>query len=119
MNDKENNILRVTRLAKKRAVESIAVTSQQQQRASKKRVVLGELKNLSGNITQSLKYEPKKQQKCGHKRKLKKEEEAFEEKEKKTVEYAAMDIDANSDDPQLCRDYVSDIYDYLHEMEVG
>ena len=51
-------------------------------------------------------------------------EQALEEKKEKFVvvvveEDGAIDIDAKSDDPQMCRDYVSDIYQYLHKMEVG
>ena len=37
-------------LAKKRAAEAMALASSQQQRPKKNRVVLGELKNLSGDV---------------------------------------------------------------------
>ncbi|KAL3505092.1 hypothetical protein ACH5RR_034933 [Cinchona calisaya] len=122
MADKENCV-RVTRLAKKRAAEAMAANSQAQlqQRPSKKRVVLGEIKNLSGDVNQSSESQPLKQKKSRPKRKV--TEEAFEDKEKKVVveekeEDAAIDIDAKYDDPQMCREYVSDIYEYLHKMEM-
>lgn len=109
MADKEN-CGRVTRLAKRRAEEAMAAASQQ--RPSKKRVVLGELKNLSANVS-----DPKKEQRCSKpKRKVVKEVLGVKEK---MVEDPAIDIDAKSDDPQMCKDYVSDIYAYLRKMEVG
>lgn len=118
MADKENCI-RVTRLAKKRAVEAMAAS--EQQRPSKKRVVLGELKNLSSNISSIQTYDfssgPQKQQKNKNKRKAK-ESLGFEVKEKK-VEEAGIDVFSQSDDPQMCGAYVSDIYEYLHKMEVS
>ncbi|XP_027090857.2 putative cyclin-A3-1 isoform X1 [Coffea arabica] len=119
MADKENCV-RVTRLAKKRAAEAMALASSQQQRPKKNRVVLGELKNLSGDVC-SDDSQHQKQQKCRPKRKVK--EQALEEKKEKFVvvvveEDGAIDIDAKSDDPQMCRDYVSDIYQYLHKMEM-
>ncbi|KAI5655228.1 hypothetical protein M9H77_32415 [Catharanthus roseus] len=117
MADKENCI-RVTRLAKKRAVEAMAAS--EQQRPSKKRVVLGELKNLSSNISSIQTYDfssgPQKQQKNKNKRKAK-ESLGFEVKEKK-VEEAGIDVFSQSDDPQMCGAYVSDIYEYLHKMEM-
>ncbi|CAI9115901.1 OLC1v1016915C3 [Oldenlandia corymbosa var. corymbosa] len=111
MADKEN-CMRVTRLAKKRAAEAISA-SVKQQRPNKKRVVLGELKSLSSNVPS----EPKKEQKCSKPTRKVVSKEAVEVKEK-IVEDPLIDIDAQSDDPQMCKDYVSEIYGYLHRMEM-
>ncbi|KAD6119053.1 hypothetical protein E3N88_10324 [Mikania micrantha] len=115
MADQENNCsVRVTRLAKKRAMEAIG---SQFQPANKKRTVLGELSNneLSFNDRKvGSDNVPKK--KCGSK------------KVKKAVKAASMaakepelNVEINDDnltDPQLCEAYVSDIYDYLRNMEM-
>ncbi|XP_060199374.1 putative cyclin-A3-1 [Lycium barbarum] len=94
--NKENcNSGRVTRLAKKRAAEAMAL--KHQQRASKKRAVLGEIQNLT-NVG------VKKQSKRKVKRAV----------ASKTVE----EVNLNDDDPQMCKAYVSDIYDYLRKMEI-
>jgi cyclin-A len=117
MADKEN-CMRVTRLAKKRAAESMAVAAEQQ-RPSKKRVVLGELKNFSSNIsssrTKDLTSQPQKRQKYKNTRKAK---EGLEGRERK-AEDAGIDVVSESDDPQMCVAYVSEIYEYLHRMEVS
>ncbi|GFZ10188.1 similar to CYCLIN A3;4 [Actinidia rufa] len=108
----QENCSRVTRLAKKRAAEAMAdLESQQKQPATKKRVVLGDLQNSSNRPTiMDLGSDPNP--KCRSKKKV-----------KKTVTDAAttitttQEIDAKSEDPQMCGAYVSEIYQYLHDME--
>ena len=109
MADLENNV-RVTRLAKKRAA---AGPDSQQQPATKKRVVLGELPNKSNvPVTQELDSEPQKL-KCRSKKKVKKAVTS------NVKENAVDDSDTKSDDPQMCSAYISDIYEYLHNLEVS
>ncbi|XP_076920088.1 G2/mitotic-specific cyclin C13-1-like [Bidens hawaiensis] len=109
MADQENknmnmNIsVRVTRLAKKRAMEA---TGTHYQPANKKRVVLGDLSN---NVASS--ENPKK---------VKKDvivKPAAVEKEDERVGEKIGDA-LTSVDPQMCEAYVSDIFDYLHNMEM-
>ncbi|CAN4115139.1 unnamed protein product [Withania somnifera] len=80
---------------------------QQLQQPNKKRVVLGEIQDLSNvGINQK---NPKYKQTT--KRKVKRSVTDNKEKE--------VDVDVKlDDDPQMCSAYASDIYDYLHEMEV-
>ncbi|XP_010277154.1 PREDICTED: G2/mitotic-specific cyclin C13-1-like [Nelumbo nucifera] len=100
----QENCMRVTRAAKKRAAAALAATQSLQLPANKKRVVLGELTNLSSLVSNQLSgLEPRKP-KCRVKK-----------KEQKPV---VPDIDADSDDPQMCAHYAPDIYQYLHSMEV-
>ncbi|GKE26458.1 hypothetical protein Tco_1441842, partial [Tanacetum coccineum] len=83
---------RVTRLAKKRAVEA---TGSQFQPANKKRVVLGDLSN---NVV------AQKMAKCVSKKVVQKDVNTH-----KIVDEVS--------DPQMCETYVEDIYDYLRNME--
>ncbi|XWS21257.1 hypothetical protein CRYUN_Cryun30bG0040100 [Craigia yunnanensis] len=119
----QENCVRVTRLAvKKRAAESAGIKDEKV--TNKKRVVLGELSNLSNVVVSANKVQGKETQKPKPKGKVKtrtrvvrpalkvKKEEVEDEDEK------AVDIDAKSDDPQMCGHYASDIYEYLHQMEV-
>ena len=113
MADQENSV-RVTRAAaKKRAASGSAL----EQPAKKKRVVLGELPtntNVVVSVNPSLKAESRKA-------KAKAKKALLTEKTKaktKATEDADIDIDARSDDPQICGAYVTDIYQYLHSMEV-
>ncbi|XP_071689529.1 G2/mitotic-specific cyclin C13-1-like [Rutidosis leptorrhynchoides] len=105
MADQEQCGVRVTRLAKKRAMDAI---ESQSQPANKKRVVLGELSNnsilRSEDNVQMNKCVPKKKNVKKHV--IKKHELSIENSE---------DV---SSDPQMCEAYVSDIYDYLRNMEV-
>ncbi|KVH98294.1 G2/mitotic-specific cyclin C13-1-like [Cynara cardunculus var. scolymus] len=115
MADQENIYgVRVTRLAKKRAMEAIVT---QLQPPNKKRVVLGELSNnliplenpkVGSDLVQKLK--------CGAKKVKKPVKLATAAA--KTHELAAKEIDDPSIDPQMCEPYVSDIYQYLHKMEM-
>ncbi|CAM8885596.1 unnamed protein product [Rhodiola kirilowii] len=84
--------VRVTRGMRKRA----ATNSFAEQPDAKKRVVLGELSNFEVE--------------CGS------EKRNCVGNRNRTV-VVEDDIDAKSDDPQMCPAYVADIYKYLHEME--
>lgn len=112
----QENFVRVTRAAaKKRAASGSA----SEQPAKKKRVVLGELPtntNVVVSVNPSLKAEPRKA-KAKAKKALLTEKTKAKAKTKAT-EDADIDIDARSDDPQICGAYVTDIYQYLHSMEV-
>ncbi|GLT93547.1 hypothetical protein SLE2022_113370 [Rubroshorea leprosula] len=116
----QENCVRVTRAAaaRKRAAETAEVVQEQ---AKRKRVVLGELPNLSnvvvstsqnvGAATQKPKAKTKTTKvKVAQKMTLEVKEDVSAKKE--------LDIDSTNDDPQLCGSYASDIYEYLHEMEV-
>ncbi|XP_031267253.1 putative cyclin-A3-1 [Pistacia vera] len=110
----QENCVRLTRAARKRA----ALGNAEEQPPSKKRVVLGELPNLSNVVVSknpSLKSEPQKP-KGKAKKKVKKA--LLPTTTKNDDVEGKVDIDAKSDDPQMCGPYVSDIYEYLHTMEV-
>ncbi|GFQ01533.1 putative cyclin-a3-1 [Phtheirospermum japonicum] len=101
--------VRVTRLAvKKRAAEEVM---QLQQRVNKKkRVVLCEIQNVLTSKNQDL-----DENENTTKRKRN------EKKENSDVEEANSAKEGNrylSSDPQMCETYVSDIYEYLHNMEM-
>lgn len=108
MADQENSV-RITRAAKKRAAAAMAASDSLQLPPNKKRVALGELPNLSnvaatpaavpGSGAQKQKFRPKK-------------------KEKVKAAVVAPDVGAKSDDPQMCGPYATDIYEYLHSMEM-
>ncbi|XP_076917165.1 G2/mitotic-specific cyclin C13-1-like [Bidens hawaiensis] len=102
-NKNKNTFVRVTRLAKKRAMEATGIHFQP---ANKKRVVLGELSN---NVVSS-----------ENQKKVKKDvivKPAVVEKEDERVGEKIGDA-LTSVDPQMCEAYVSDIFDYLHNMEM-
>ncbi|KAL3351626.1 hypothetical protein AABB24_019950 [Solanum stoloniferum] len=94
----QENFVRVTRLAKKRAAEAMV---QHLQQPNKKRVVLSEIQDLFNvginQIEDKVFVSEPLRPKCKQitKRKVK-----------------------SSDDPQMCSAYASDIYDYLHQMEI-
>ncbi|KAI7754687.1 hypothetical protein M8C21_005306, partial [Ambrosia artemisiifolia] len=96
-----NNTKRVTRQAKKRAMEAI---ESQLQPTKKTRVVLGELSN---NTPTSVPVNISKQ-KC---RSKKTKKPLVENNNNNNIS------DESSSDPQMCEAYVSDIYQYLHNME--
>ncbi|KAL6968965.1 cyclin [Sarracenia purpurea var. burkii] len=110
----QENCLRVTRMAKKRAAGTMVVSeSEKQQPPTKKRVVLGELPNLSNApVTRDLDSEPQRP-KRGTKKKVKK---ALATTAPANVT-ASEDTDGQSRDPQMCGAYVSEIYEYLHTLE--
>ncbi|KAK3231280.1 hypothetical protein Dsin_003161 [Dipteronia sinensis] len=121
----QENCARLTRASKKRVASVAALGNAEDQPLTKKRVVLGELPNLSNAVivpvTKSLKVEPQKPKgKAKAKPKVKR---ALEPKKtttanKKEDVEAEVDVDPASDDPQMCEPYVTDIYDYLRNMEV-
>ncbi|XP_057427304.1 putative cyclin-A3-1 [Lotus japonicus] len=92
MADKENiaAVLRPQREAKKRAAAALC-----ELRPKKKRVVLGELTNLSSPA-----------------------EKPTSEKRRRVGKSKAPPPPEKRDDPQMCLPYVSDIYEYLRSMEV-
>ncbi|XP_009627918.1 putative cyclin-A3-1 [Nicotiana tomentosiformis] len=107
----QENCVRVTRLAKKRAAEAMV---QHLQQPNKKRVVLGEIRNLSNQI-QMFDSEPLKP-KCNKQTTKRKVKRSVSVKER---EFREEDVDSKlDDDPQMCSAYVSDIYEYLHQMEI-
>ncbi|CAH8353443.1 unnamed protein product [Eruca vesicaria subsp. sativa] len=99
--------VRVTRAAAKRKAMAT-----EEERVTKKRVVLGELPNVS-NVKN-----------LSRKREIASPTNSIGAKLRKTAPVAlaavefGSDIDARSDDPKMCGPYVSDIYEYLREMEV-
>lgn len=75
-----------------------------QHNIKRKRVVLGEIQNV-------LAFDEKKSK---GKRNLKKGIVCVKEENG-----SAIVVETESDDPQMCGAYASDIYDYLRNMEVG
>ncbi|KAI3991193.1 hypothetical protein MKX01_022414, partial [Papaver californicum] len=105
--EQESNV-RLTRAAsKKRAATCTAST--QPPPANKKRVVLGELTNVVVSSRSDFGGTLKKP-----KNRLKRKEP---EKKVVVVEEERSD-GGNSIDPQMCAPYASDIYNYLHSMEI-
>ncbi|KAG9440306.1 hypothetical protein H6P81_020471 [Aristolochia fimbriata] len=109
MADKENCV-RLTRAARKRAAAAAAAAAAAGERSpfepvqppTKKRVVLGELSNLT-NASSRLSSGVEKPQTRARKKDKKPE--------------AAVGQDAKTEDPQMCGPYASAIYDYLRSME--
>ncbi|XP_057978797.1 putative cyclin-A3-1 isoform X1 [Malania oleifera] len=101
----QENCMRVTRAAKKRAAAAMA-----QAPPTKKRVVLGELPNLPNVGSVPNLGDGSEKPKCRAKRKVKRAAAQREE--------PPQNIDVELDDPQMCGSYASDIYDYLHNMEM-
>ncbi|KAF5740639.1 putative cyclin A [Tripterygium wilfordii] len=113
MADQEN--VRITRAAKRRAAGNT-----EDMPVPKKRVVLGELPNVSNvvvSVNPSLGNEPQKRK---SRAKTKAKKALVSTTAKSTTEDVAekVDIDGESHDPQMCAPYATDIYDYLHKMEV-
>ncbi|XP_038715100.1 cyclin-A3-2-like [Tripterygium wilfordii] len=113
MADQEN--VRITRTAKRRAAGNT-----EDMPVPKKRVVLGELPNVSNvvvSVNPSLGNEPQKRK---SRAKTKAKKALVSTTAKSTTEDVAekVDIDGESHDPQMCAPYATDIYDYLHKMEV-
>lgn len=102
----QENCMRVTRLAsRKRAAEVEMVAD----KSKKKRVVLGEIQNVLSSQDQKTRVVNEKQ-------KIKPQKKAKILKEKAVD--PAIDLNGTSDDPQMCGAYASDIYEYLHHMEM-
>ncbi|KAL6572459.1 Cyclin [Orobanche minor] len=116
MADQENRMI-VTRLAaKKRAAqESLQL---QQKINKKKRVMLGEIQNVL--CSEKLGLDKNRIKDSKSPRNWKKEKTSVEEtKSEKEGNGSVINGDVkNYGDPQMCEAYVSDIYEYLHNMEV-
>ncbi|RVX00102.1 putative cyclin-A3-1 [Vitis vinifera] len=108
MADQENSV-RITRAAKKRAAAAMAASDSLQLPPNKKRVVLGELPNLS-NVAATPAAVPASG--------AQKQKFRAKKKEKVKAAVVAPDVGAKSDDPQMCGPYATDIYEYLHSMEM-
>lgn len=121
--------LRITRAARKRAATATAA-GEEQTHATKKRVVLGELPNLSNIVV-------KAEGELNAKKPKNRQPKAVRGKVNKSVPESTasnaplsgpslesedvdpkIDVEPASDDPQMCRAYVADIYEYLHKMEM-
>ncbi|KAL1534197.1 cyclin [Salvia divinorum] len=111
----QGNTGRVTRLAaRKRAAEETMVAD----KSKRTRVVLGDIQNVLpsrdqkiGAVNDKLKSKPRRNVKVAEAKGAK-----ISEGEVKID--PAIDLDGESDDPQMCRAYASDIYEYLHSMEM-
>ncbi|XP_049398414.1 G2/mitotic-specific cyclin C13-1-like [Solanum stenotomum] len=95
----QENVVRVTRLAKKRAAETMV---QHLQQPNKKRVVLSEIQDLSNVGVNQI------------------EDKVFvsEPMRPKCKQITKRKVKTSDDDPQMCSAYASDIYDYLHQLEI-
>lgn len=113
MADQENSV-RLTRAARKRA----ALGNAEEQPPNKKRVVLGELSNLPNVVVSRNPISKSEPQKPKGKAKTKVKKALLPTSTKNDDVEGKVDTDAKSDDPQMCGPYVSDIYEYLHTMEV-
>ncbi|KAL0352094.1 UNVERIFIED_CONTAM: putative cyclin-A3-1 [Sesamum calycinum] len=120
----QENCMRVTRLATKKRAAEEAMQQLQPQQNKKKRVALGEIQNVlpSGNVgldkNQKLGFENEKQ-KLKPKRNVRKGKVSVKvTKNTKEEKDSGIDLGVKSDDPQMCGAYVSDIYEYLHNMEM-
>uniref|UniRef100_A0A1J3GQV5 Putative cyclin-A3-1 n=1 Tax=Noccaea caerulescens TaxID=107243 RepID=A0A1J3GQV5_NOCCA len=87
------------------------------ERLGKKRVVLGELPNLS-NIS-AIPNQTKNPRKFGRVPTKQQKKKVISKAETTTEEpNINIDIDTRSDDPQMCAPYVTGIFEYLRQMEV-
>ncbi|CAH9100580.1 unnamed protein product [Cuscuta epithymum] len=106
----QQNCVRVTRLAKKRAAEAMTAEHIQQR---KKRVALAEINDLlTANPEEIQDLEPKPLNPKPNLAKRRVKQEKFTTN---TVEEDG--VDSKPDDPQICSAYSSDIYVYLRQME--
>lgn len=111
------NCTRMTRAAAKRKASAMAVDEDP---VSKKRVVLGELPNMSNVVAVPVK--PNQEREA---LKAKTSVNAAKKQMKKkalmipvVVPEPSVDIESRSVDPQMCEPFVSDICAYLRELEV-
>lgn len=104
--------------AKKRAAELAGITDENV--TNKKRVVLGELSNnVAGSVSKVQGKKPTtttQTLKC--KGKVKAKSKVVRQVLLEGGDDKKEDFDALSNDPQMCGYYASDIYGYLHQMEV-
>ncbi|KAI4321057.1 hypothetical protein MLD38_034478 [Melastoma candidum] len=126
--------VRVTRSSKRRA-EAVPLDGDEVSTpATKKRVVLGELKNLPNVLhpptlqdgpvaKKTTKGKVGKRRKAPSSRVVLPAADAGSEEESGLVPVSAagdpdIDVEPVGNDPQMCSAYVTDIYDYLRKMEV-
>lgn len=115
MADDKENFVRMTRAATKRKASMAAII--EDERLGKKRVVLGELPNLS-NIS-AIPNQTKNPRKSGRVPRKQQKKKVISKAETTTEEpNIDIDIDTRSDDPQMCAPYVTGIFEYLRQMEV-
>lgn len=119
MADKEN-IFRFTRGSKKRAAEAATPDDRS---ANKKRVVLGELpilQNATSSVDRKSRSRATRQRRRVKSRDTAGTSAAAAAPEINTLPEGDVKLsdEGNSEDPQMCRVYASDIYEYLRAMEV-
>ncbi|MBA0810018.1 hypothetical protein Gohar_002040 [Gossypium harknessii] len=119
----QENCVRLTRstVAKKRTAELAGITDENV--TNKKRVVLGELSNnVAGSVSKVQGKKPTTTttttQKLQCKGKVKAKSKVVRRVLLEGGDEKKEDFDAMSNDPQMCGYYASDIYGYLHQMEV-
>ncbi|KAG4140471.1 hypothetical protein ERO13_D06G019700v2 [Gossypium hirsutum] len=123
----QENCVRLTRstVAKKRTAELAGITDEIV--TNKKRVVLGELSNnVAGSVSKVQGKKPTTTtttatttaQKLQCKGKVKTRSKVVRRVLLEGGDEKKEDFDAMSNDPQMCGYYASDIYGYLHQMEV-
>ncbi|MBA0597179.1 hypothetical protein Gorai_006994 [Gossypium raimondii] len=118
----QENCVRLTRstVAKKRTAELAGITDENV--TNKKRVVLGELSNnVAGSVSKVQGKKPPTTttaQKLQCKGKVKAKSKVVRRVLLEGGDEKKEDFDAMSNDPQMCGYYASDIYGYLHQMEV-
>ncbi|XP_022982232.1 putative cyclin-A3-1 isoform X1 [Cucurbita maxima] len=116
MADKEN-IFRLTRGSKKRSAEA---ATPHDRSANKRRVVLGELPILQ-NATSSSVDRTSRSRPSRHRRRLKSRDTAETSAAAQINTLPDADVklsdEGNSEDPQMCTVFASDIYEYLRAME--
>lgn len=118
--------MRVTRQsAKRRAAEAMAENPQHPPPPNKRRVVLGEISsNVLGNPSLRSCSDPRARGRSRNPAKpissssIPASEKTPEEDVVGVGKVVSDDIDAGSDDPQMCGPYVAGIYEYLRNMEV-
>ncbi|XP_044475098.1 putative cyclin-A3-1 [Mangifera indica] len=110
----QENCVSLTRAAKRRA----ALRNAEDQPPTEKRVALRELPNLPKVVVSKNPSLKSELQKPKGKAKTKVEKPLLPTSAKNDDVEGKVDVDAKSDDPQMCGPNVSDIYKYLHNMEV-
>ncbi|KAK1391568.1 Cyclin N-terminal domain-containing protein [Heracleum sosnowskyi] len=105
----QENCTRVTRQATKRAASVMGVLDTHHP-FNKKRSVLGEISSNLVEVPEKLKIVANNN---GVKKAVKKKTEKTDD-----IFASTFDVDGDSDDPQMCSAYASDIYQYLRNMEI-
>ncbi|XP_073134510.1 putative cyclin-A3-1 [Henckelia pumila] len=112
----QENCVRVTRLAAKRRAAAGSI----EEGSEKKRVVLGEIQNVAPSRNVGVKSDVGDGKKVkGPKLNAKKRKVSLRTSESAKEEFdSGIDVVGGCDDPMMCGAYVSDIYGYLHNMEM-